>query len=334
MTLSLNDDDVRQATQMVDIVDAIENVAREEHAGLVLMPPRVNVNRDGTFLRMMPAYLAGSGLIGYKTFHGSMSKGVRYLVVLCQESDGEILAVLDAAYLTAARTGATSGVATRYLARPDSQTVGVIGSGLEAETNLAAVAAVRQVRTVRVYSRNAERRAAFAGRASEALGIDVRAVDSPQAAVRDADVVVVATNTGTNGPVALRGEWLAEGQHVVSIGSTNPFLRELDPATFERADRVVFDAVPEQVFEESGDLMAVGAELRKRLRNADLLAAVVGRGGIDRADSAVTLFKSVGTAAQDVAAAKVVYDIALAKGLGKDIGDLAAPKTFDDNSAG
>lgn len=318
---------------MVDIVDAIEQVAQEEYRGQVHMPPRININRDGTFLRMMPAYLEGSGLMGYKTFHGSMSKGVRYVIVLCDAGTGEIVAVLDAAYLTAVRTGATSGVATRFMARSDSSTVGLIGSGLEAETNLAAVAAVRPIDSVFVYSRNAERRAAFAERASEALGIEVRPVDSPQAAIQSADVVIAATNTGINGPVALHGEWLAEGQHVVSIGSTNAALREIDRTTFERANQVVFDADPRQVFEESGDLMAIKGELRKRLLDADVLASVVAGGARDRADSAVTLFKSVGTAAQDLAAAHVIYRAALEKGLGKDIGELAAPKVFDVSGA-
>jgi ornithine cyclodeaminase/alanine dehydrogenase-like protein (mu-crystallin family) len=334
MTLSLDDSDVRLATRMADIVDAITQVAREEHAGQVHMPPRVNVNRDGTFLRVMPAYLVDSDLIGYKTFHGSMSRGVRYVIVLCRASTGEILAVLDAAYLTAVRTGATSGVATSFLARADSRTVGVIGSGLEAETNLAAVAAVRPIESVRVYSRNAERRAAFAERACETLGVDAQPVDSPIKAIRPADVVVAATNTGTNGPVALQGEWLSQGQHVVSIGSTNPSLREIDATTFDRADRVVFDASPEQVFEESGDLIAVADdELRSRLAAAEVLPSLVARGMQDRSDSAITLFKSVGTAAQDLAAANVIYQISLMKGLGKEIGDLAAPKHFDDPTA-
>lgn len=328
MTLSLSGDDVRLAADMDGLVTAIEDVLREEHNGLVIMPPRVNITRDGTFLRMMPAYLSGSGLLGYKSFHGSMTKGVRYLIVLCQESDGAILATVDGAYLTAARTGATSGVATRYLARPGPASVGLIGSGLEAETNLAAVAAVREITGVRVYSRSVERRAAFAARAAESLQVDVTPVDSPEAAVCGSDVVVIATNTGAHGPVAFRGDWLEEGQHVVSIGSTSPFLREVDAETFERADRVVFDAGADQIFEESGDLMAVSTCLRDRLRECVSLPSIVGAGGIARPDSAITFFKSVGTAAQDVAAAKAVYDVALERGLGNDLGELAVPKTF------
>lgn len=328
VTLWLSDADVRLAVDMRRIVDTIEEVLREEHDGLVEMPPRVNLNRDGTFLRLMPAYLQGSGLMGYKTFHGSMARGVRYLIVLCRESDGEIFALLDASYLTAARTGATSGVATRYLAPPGPVAVGLIGSGLEARTNLAAMAVVRPITEVQVYSRSPDRRAQFADWAEQHLGLSVRTTDSPEKAISGADLVVVATNTGMHGPVALEGEWLQSGQHVVSIGSTSPFLREIDATTFARADRVVFDAAPAQVFVESGDLIAASGEIRERLRTATVLPDLVAEGATERADGEITLFKSVGTAAQDLASAKAVYDIARERGIGRELGELAAPKQF------
>jgi alanine dehydrogenase len=328
MTLSINEADVRAAVSMERIVDAVELALLEEYDGMVIMPPRSNLMRDKTFFRLMPAYLVRSGLFGYKAFHGSMEKGVRYLIVLCRESDGEILAMIDGAYLTALRTGATSGVATKYMAPEGPATVGLIGSGLEAETNLAAVASVRPVKSVRVYSRNPDRRTRFSKKSSELLGIEVSPVDSPEAAVDGAQIVLVATNTGYNGPVAYRGEWMQPGQHIVSIGATSPFLREIDPQTFSRATHVVFDTPPEQVFEESGDLIAIEGDLRDRLITANTLPTVVASGLMRRTDSDITLFKSVGTAAQDIAAAKAVYDVAIERGLGRDLGELAQPKVF------
>jgi ornithine cyclodeaminase/alanine dehydrogenase-like protein (mu-crystallin family) len=131
-----------------------------------------------------------------------------------------------------------------------------------------------------------------------------------------------------HGPVALEGEWLQSGQHVVSIGSTSPFLREIDATTFARADRVVFDAAPAQVFVESGDLIAASGEIRERLRTATVLPDLVAEGATERADGEITLFKSVGTAAQDLASAKAVYDIARERGIGRELGELAAPKQF------
>lgn len=330
MTIILGDKDVRAATDMGVLVAAIENVLSEEHRGRVICPPRVNTGSAEAFLRLMPASLLDSGILGYKTFHGSMARGVRYLIVLCQESDGQILAIMDAAYLTAARTGATSGVATRYLARPGSAIVAVIGSGLEAETNLEAIGRVRDVSSVKVFSPNVERRRAFANRAAEHLMVEIQPVDTPEEAVRGADIVLAATNSGANGPVALQGRWLEEGQHVVSIGSTTPALHESDPETFRRADIIVFDAGQCQVYEESGDLIAA----RKALDDSEMsvpigLAHVVGHKKISRPDHAITLFKSVGTAAQDIAAAKAIYDLAVERGLGNDVGDFAGPKVFE-----
>ena len=328
MTLSLSEADVRAAAHMPSVIDAIEDAAREEHLGDILMPPRTNLFRESTFLRMMPVFMMGSGLMGFKCFFGSMKKGVRYLVVVMRESDGEILAVVDGAYLTALRTGATSGVATRYMAPSGPATVGLIGSGLEAETNLTAVAAVRTIESVKVYSRSPENRAAFAERVGPTLELEIKPVETPEAAVADCSTVVVATNTGHDGPCAYRGEWLETGQHVVSIGSTSPFLREIDPETFARADTVVFDTVPGQFFDESGDLMAIEDEaLKDRLLGCPTLPQIV-VDGIDRTDSDITLFKSAGAATQDVAAAKAIYDTALELGLGRDIGSLAEPKFF------
>ena len=119
MTLAIDEDGVRSAAHMPSLIDAIENVLIEEHDGQVLMPPRTNVISENRFLRLMPAYLQRSGFLGYKSFHGSMSEGVRYVIVLIREADGEIVALIDAAYLTALRTGATSGVAARHLARAE-----------------------------------------------------------------------------------------------------------------------------------------------------------------------------------------------------------------------
>ena len=157
--------------------------------------------------------------------------------------------------------------------------------------------------------------------------MDAATAGTAREAVSGADIVIVATNTGTQGPVAYQGDWIEPGQHIVSVGATSPFLRELDPACFDRADHVVFDASPAQVFEESGDLMAVTEACRSRLGGARVLPEVVAR-GFDRGAADVTLFKSVGTAAQDIAAAKVVYDAAVERGVGHEIGVVADAKQF------
>ena len=329
MTVLLSDQDVRAAVDMPMLVDHLEKALRSEEAnGGMLLPPRTNLNHTEGFLRVMPVVMPGSGILGLKMFHGSLERGVRYIVIVCDLADGSVRAVVDAAYLTAARTGATSGVATRQLAREDATTVGLIGSGLEAETNLLGVCAVRDVTQVNVFSRNPERRARFAEQIAPKIGADVRAVDSPQEAVAGTDIVVVATNTGAGGDVAYRGDWVEPGQHVVSIGSTTPQLREIDVATFVRADVTAFDARLDQVQEESGDVIALcraATSWRGSTSLADLLTGVhPGR----TSDEQVTLFKSVGTAAQDMAGAQCVADEAVRRGLGRTIADLAEAKLF------
>lgn len=250
-TLLLSDDEVRRACDMAAVVDAVEAALGAAPGPPSATPPRSDLGLEGGFFRVMPAVVSQAGVLGLKMMHGSFERGVRYLVVLCDLDTGAVTGVLDAAHLTAARTGATAGVATRALARRDAASVGVIGAGAEAESNLAAVAAVRGIERVRVFSPRPWRRAAFAERMSAELGIEVAPVDSAEAAVAGTDVVVVATNTGSGGPVALRGEWIEPGQHIVSIGSTTPSVRELDVAVLARADAVAFDVPAEVVAAES-----------------------------------------------------------------------------------
>jgi len=328
VTLVLSDKDVREIGNVATLVNDIERALRAEAAGPgMVLPERLNLAHDATMLRVMPAILPATGLLGLKLFYGALNTGIRYTVMVCSLLDGEVLALVDAAYLTALRTGATSGVATRHLARPDSRSVGLIGSGLEAETNLAAVCAVRPVETVRVYSRNAARRENFAARMGERLRVRIEPVERPEDAVDGTDIVVVATNTGRGGPPAYLGRWLQPGQHVVSIGSTAMFLREIDVEALVRPDVVVFDARCEQVRDESGDVAALAAE-HPQWTCTGLLEDVL-RGTVRRRDAQqITMFKSVGTAAQDLVAGHSIYEQALTRGAGLVVPDINEPKQF------
>jgi ornithine cyclodeaminase/alanine dehydrogenase-like protein (mu-crystallin family) len=325
----IGDDEVRALCDVAGLVDAMESaLSREAEGAGTVAPERLNLAFNQDFLRVMPALLPEVGLMGLKFFHGSLARGVRYLVAVCALSTGEVLGLVDAMYLTAARTGATSGVATRWLSRRDSHSVGVIGSGLEAETNLLGVCAVRGITGVKVFSRSPRRREQFAERMSAQLGIPVEPRTSAEEAVGGTDIVVVATNTGPEGGVAYRGAWLEPGQHVVSIGSTTPALREIDPQTFRGADAVVVDADFSQFSRESGDVAAL-------LRSAHgwdgavSLAQLLNGSAPGRArDSDVTLFKSAGTAAQDLIGADYVLREAAARGIGTRVDDIATPKAF------
>jgi ornithine cyclodeaminase/alanine dehydrogenase len=330
VTLFIDADLVEELADMTAVIDEIEAALLAEARGEVSMPARLNIELDGRgFFRIMPAVLHSSGLMGFKEFHRTSTGSVRYLIALLDLATGEFLALVDGNRLTAIRTGATTGIATRYLAPEQIHSVGVIGSGVEARTNLEAMCAVRNIDDVRVYSPRPDRRSEFADWASGRLGVSAAAIDEPQTCVEAADMVLVATNTSPQSdPIAFRGDWVAPGQHINSIGSTTPDLRELDPGVFARADVVCVDS-PEQVLTESGDVLAAMEEGTYHPERVLSLASLVTSAApvpYERT-SRVSLFKSVGTAVQDIAAAKVVYDAARRQGSGRDLGDLFEVKS-------
>jgi ornithine cyclodeaminase/alanine dehydrogenase len=324
MTLILDNDAVVASTDVPAMIDALEDGLRAEAAGGVDTVPRINLAAGGEFFRLMPVVIPGMDIMGFKVFNGSIAQGVRYVIGLYRASSGELLSLMDASYLTAARTGATTGLATRLVTpEHDVSVVGVIGSGLEARTNLEAICAVRAVREVKVFSRDADRRARFAEEMGERLQLEVRPVASGAEAA-DAEAVLVATNTGMNtGRVALEADWLPSAAHVSTIGSTMPALREVDAEVFARADVVVVDT--EHARNESGDLIAA---VEGGQWSDDKLRLLHELPGTDTpVTGALTVFKSVGTATQDIIAAAATYETARERGLGRDV-DFLDLKVF------
>ncbi len=328
MTLILGSEEVRQCVDIKSLIIALEEGLREMADGKVLQPERMNLRYGVNFFRLMPAALNGRGLIGFKVFHGSGKSGVRYLTAVYEQKEGCLLALMDSHYLTAARTGAATGIATKYLSRPESSNVAIFGSGLEARTNFEAVCAVREVRRAQVYSTNAQRRETFAEEMTQRFGMPVRAVDSPQECVEQADVVIVATNTmGRASPIAFEGEWMRPGMHVNSIGSTATFLREIDSEAFGRADIIAVDVAPDQIEAESGDVIdALRSGHYQRTRVVEIEHLVSGREP-GRADPGnITLYKSVGNAMQDLVSGYSVYLKARRGGIGVDVGEFLEKK--------
>ena len=194
-----------------------------------------------------------------------------------------------------------------------------------------ATASCLPLRQVKVYSPRQARREDFAARMSAVLGFSVEPSADPEDAVGGTDLVIVATNTGPAGGAAYRGEWAEPGQCVVSIGSTNPRLRELNARTFTRADQIVVDASADQVAEESGDVIALLRDPVGRDRwqaNVTQLAAIVKNGIETPRQGGIRLFKSVGSAAQDLVAARLAIQAATAAGRGRQAGALTSPKFF------
>jgi ornithine cyclodeaminase/alanine dehydrogenase len=253
--------------------------------------------------------------MGLKSIAAALSsRHVSYLISLFDQSSAELVALLDGHSITGYRTAATSALAADILATTGALSVAVIGSGFEAQNHLRAIAAVRAVDAVRVYSPRPESRAKFIGELSE-LGLAISAEDEAQVAVRDATLVICAARSRDESPT-LRGEWLAPGSTVVSIGSTLPEQREVDSETMRRADLIVADELRE-VLDETGDALAArrdGVDLESK--TVSLSDLVSGRVPGRQDDQQVLLYKSVGGAIQDLAVAAMCVARARETGLG------------------
>lgn len=301
----ITEEQVREALSMAKAVELVEESFRRLDAGgAVNHPRRRMVLENSAVLHYMAAGDNRDGLVGAKLYVTNPRVGARFLVVLLDAERAMLLATIDANALGQIRTGAASGVATRYLARSDAATLGLIGSGFQAEAQLEAVAAVRALRWVRVYSRSADKRAAFAERMSLRLGLAVEAVETPQRAVEESDIVV--TITSARQPV-LEGAWLPSGCHVNAAGSNHARRREIDATAVERSSVIAVDSL-EQARMEAGDL--IGAAEEERLdwqRVAELSGIVSGRVAGRRSPDEITLFESQGLAVEDLAVANYVY---------------------------
>lgn len=312
MALFLKEEEVRRILSMDLALAAVEEALREYGEGRALNNPRQRLKLPGGTFHLMAAARPARGVFGFKGY-ASFAGKTRFHFYLFSSVSGEILAVMECNFLGRQRTGAASGVATRYMAREDADVAAVLGTGRQARSQLEAVCAVRPVREVRAYSRSAEKRQAFAAAMTTVLGIPVTSASSAEAAVRGAGIVVTITKSST--PV-LKGEWLAEGTHVNAAGSNHLLRRELDEAAVERADLVVVDDA-DQARIECGDLFAsVESGRLPRGRVRELGEVVCGRVAGRPAPGAITLFESQGLALEDVAVGALVYERARAAGLG------------------
>lgn len=235
MPLYINEDDVESLVNVADAVVALEDGFRTwRQDGTENLPrQRLPLPAPARSLNLMAAASPALGICGHKAYFGGCHHVMLYAI-----EERCLLAVIEAGRLGAIRTGAASGVATRYLARDDASVVGIVGTGRQARTQLLAMKAVRSIRSVRVFGRDADRRKAFAAAMAEELSCDVVASESAEACVRDAHIVIAATKASK--PVVF-GDWLAPGSHVNGIGANGYARRELDDAVVLHAALVATD---------------------------------------------------------------------------------------------
>lgn len=300
---------VRTLLPMARALDAVERALRARAASRAHDVPRAALRLPEGSLRVLTASAAELGVLSSKvTFSGGSSSGRGY-VSLIDLRTGELRTVIESVHLSRMRTGAASGVATRLLAREDASRLAVLGAGSQALAQIEAVCAVRPIRTVRVWSRDAVRLRAFCARASTAVCVPVLPADSAREAVQDADVVTLITSA--RDPV-LEGHWLEPGQHVNAAGSNALDRRELDSDGLARFDRIVVDA-RDVARQECGDLLPlVERGMVDWAQLPELGEILVGQAPGRASDAEITLFESHGMGVQDLYAAYLVEQAALA----------------------
>jgi alanine dehydrogenase len=314
--LLLSEEEVKSLLTMPMAIEAVENSFRRLADGSALVHSRQRLHLPSkSYLHYMAAADGVSGYMGLKIYTSS-GKGLRFLVTLFSVESGDLVALIEADFLGQMRTGAASGVATRFLARENARTLGMIGTGVQARTQLHAIAQVRKLNAIRVFGRDVQRRERFAKEMSEALKIPVTAAASAGDAVRDADIIVTSTTSTT--PV-LDGQWLKPGVHINAIGANFPQKRELDAEAVERCDVIVVDSRAQSKF-ESGDLIQAFGEDEARWSGVRELADVVaGKVAGRTGPNEITLFKSNGIATEDVVVAGRIFEIARERRVGREV---------------
>jgi alanine dehydrogenase len=317
VTLCLNETDIRAVLPIEDLIGAMEDALAAFSAGDAVQPVRPVIEIAPTsFFAAMPAYLRGSRVLGAKLVSVFGSNAARGLpthnasILLLDPETGALEALLDGRLITEMRTAAVSAVSVRHMARPDAAVLAILGSGVQARSHLAALTLVREFREIRAWSPTPAHLEQFACESSPA---GVRACASAEDAVRGADVIVLATASAT---AVLDNAWVSPGAHVVSVGACRPNQREMDPALVARA-RLIVDSTA-AAFAESGDILL---SMQENRFGRDHVAGELGNVAAGRlagrtSPAEITVFKSLGLAVEDLAAADLAWRRARERGLG------------------
>jgi ornithine cyclodeaminase/alanine dehydrogenase len=314
MTLFLTEGEVESLLDMRSTLEAVEEILRQYAEGRATNHARRRVALPGSGLNVMFAGAPEIGALGLKAYSVARS-GARFYTMLFDPESGELLSIMQSDKLGQLRTGAASGVATKYLAREDATTLGIYGAGWQAESQLEAIAAVRKLDRIVVHSRTEESRKAFAEKMGERLGLEIETTPAPEEPAAQ-DIVVTVTSSVE--PI-LQGEWLKPGAHVNAAGSNFLFKTEIDQDVVKRASLVTMDSREELGLEAGNLLQAVetGAVLPEAIRELGQVIAEQVEGRQSPED--ITLFVSQGLALEDLGAARLVYDRARERNVGREI---------------
>jgi len=328
--LLLGDREVRALLIMEDAIKAVEDVFKEKNLGRVQTPLKTflfykKYNGDHRF---MPAYLEKLDIAGVKIVNTHPENRKKYglptvagIIVLATPKTGEILTILDATWITVVKTAAASAVATKYLARNNSETLGLVGAGLQAIAHLEAFAQIMKLKKVKVWSRTSETAEKFLQKMTKQCSeINFTMAKDVKEAVKDSDVV--ATITPSRQPIVMV-DWVKPGVHINAMGADAPGKQELDPEILKKAKIVVDD------LEHSSHSGEINVPLAQGLISEEDIYGEIGEIALGRkpgrtSPNEITVFASTGVAIQDIAVAEVVYREAVTRGFGTKI-DLTGP---------
>ena len=323
MALLLSEKDIRDVLTMDDLIAAMKTALVAFSAGAAVQPLRTVVDVDGRgFFGVMPAYMPVPGALGAKlvtVFAGNAAAGLPThlaTILLLDPGTGELVGIVDGRYITEARTAAVSAVSVECLARETAGTLAIIGSGVQGRSHLEAITRVRHIRDVRVWSPTESSRAAFVREMQPKTSAAIAIARSAREAVENADIVVLAT--AARQPV-VRSDWIADGAHVCAVGACRPDQREMDTALVARAKLFVDSRTG--AASEAGDIII---PIEEGAFDASHIAGELGEVAAGNCPGRtsprdVTIFKSLGMAAEDLAAAHLAFVKASERGLGRGI---------------
>ncbi|HWZ24986.1 MAG TPA: ornithine cyclodeaminase family protein [Verrucomicrobiae bacterium] len=313
MTLHINEAEVRSVLTMAMALEAVEESLRKQARGEVVVQPRRRFELPKGFYHYMAAADYAGGYVAEKQYTYVAGK-IRFLVLLYEMATGDLVAQIEADYMGQLRTGAASGVATKFMARRDARVAAIIGTGGQARTQLEAIAGVRKLELARAYGRDVSRREKFCSDMAERLRIPVHAAGSAAQAIKGADITCTATTASQ--PV-VTGSDIAPGMHINAIGVNHAHKQELDEGVVSHADLIAVDST-EQSRQEAGDLIMAFGQDESKWSSVRVLADIVDGKIPGRSNNAaVTLFKSNGIASWDLAVAMRVLALAREKDLGR-----------------
>ncbi|HEY7535478.1 MAG TPA: ornithine cyclodeaminase family protein [Thermodesulfobacteriota bacterium] len=315
MVLFLGEEDVKQILSMSDTVNVLEETFKQQGLGNIINHPRLRIRTDKSMFHYLAGAVPHMKAVGYKAYT-SYKGGVKFRVFLHAIETGELLSIMDGNFMGMIRTGATTAVATKYMSKVNSTQIGIFGTGFQARGQLMGVAAVRSIKTIKAYSRDAEKRKSFCSEMERFIETETIPVENPDGVIKGSDIVITST---TSVEPVFKGELIEAGVHINAIGGNFLFKREIDEMVVRKSDIIVVESVEQSKIEAGEFLPAIEKGRLQWDQIYELGEIVAGKVKGRAKDDDITLFKSLGIAIEDIAVAAHIYELAKSRGVGQEL---------------